>query len=345
MDYSAVDLAKRIKKSIEKFELDLNGRCVLTEAATGLYSLTSVMAAVSGADVIAIAKNTEYGSIEDIKNTIHSLLQSFPECEGRIKIIESKFEINARLDVVTNSGFVRPIDNHILRHMDDMSVISLMYEPWEFRESDVDLMGAKSIGVKIYGTNEHDDRLRTMEYIGFIVLNQLLMKKITPFSDKKIAVLGSGLFVQPILELLIHNNYHAVGISVFDVPVDVDDFDIFVLAEMTRRDLLVGRGAVIDRERLEKKHLIIHLCGAVDVAAAAEDREFECIPVQPAPFGYMSFRTDFIDPQALIDLQAGGLAVAMGMLKANELGLTGCAYKSYMESNYPALSFTQEKYR
>jgi hypothetical protein len=47
---------------------------------------------------------------------------------------------------------------------------------------------------------------------------------------------------------------------------------------------------------------------------------------------------------AVIDLHTAGLKVAEGMLSANSAGLKGEEYKLFMEKNYPALGFDDQKY-
>ena len=49
-------MISKIKYSLDKFNLNLTGKVVLTEAATGAYSVTPVIAAMAGAKVYALAK-------------------------------------------------------------------------------------------------------------------------------------------------------------------------------------------------------------------------------------------------------------------------------------------------
>ena len=55
----------------------------------------------------------------------------------------------------------------------------------------------------------------------------------------------------------------------------------------------------------------------------------------------MSYTTDSIDPIAVIDLHTAGLKVAEGMILDN---FNKFKFKQFMESNYPALAFSGEKY-
>ena len=96
------------------------------------------------------------------------------------------------MDLVTNTGFVRPIDNNLINSLSSNAVISLMWEPWEIRKNEIDLEKIKEKGIKIFGTNESDYRLKTMNYLGYLVLYFLLDQKITP--SNKILILGNKEF-------------------------------------------------------------------------------------------------------------------------------------------------------
>ena len=69
------DLKSKILQAIDKFNLNLNGKVVLTEAATGNYVVTPVIAAKAGAKVYAFTKNSKYGTVEDVKSQTLSLAE------------------------------------------------------------------------------------------------------------------------------------------------------------------------------------------------------------------------------------------------------------------------------
>jgi len=330
-------MISKINKSIDKFKLDLSNQIVLTEAATGSYSCTPIIALQAGASkVYALAKETSYGNYEDIENGFVNY-----KTDKRLKVIKSLDEIDDKINIVTNSGFIRPINHNLLKFLTRKSVVTLMYEPWEFRASDIDIDFLCANDIKVYGTNEHDSRLKTMDYIGLTALNHILNYKITHFSENKILLLGNFEFTEPIEKILIHNRYLVTTINDYNQKIDIKDYDIVVVAENKNNNLLIGcENAYILNEKMSSSKKVIHICGNVDFS----DLNCLYIPNHPAPFGYMSFRTDFIDNMALIDLQTASLKVAEGMLKANTLGLVGHEYKIFMEENYPALSFENKKY-
>jgi len=333
-------MIKKIKYSIDKFNLDLSNKVILTEAATGAYSCTPIIADLANASTIyALAKPTKYGSIEDIKNTFVPYYDK--HMDSNIKIITSLDEIDKSIDIVTNSGFMRPINSNLINYMHNKSVITLMYEPWEFRKDDIDLELMYSNDIKVYGTNEHDNRLKTMDYIGITVLYHLLDNKISNFSNSKILILGNEEFTSPIESILLTNNYKIKILNNYNDTFTDYDYDIYVVAENKQNNYIVGtQNAYIDKTKLTKEQFVIHICGNVDF----KNVDFKHKPEMPKPFGYMSYRTDYIDDMALIDLQTASLHVAEGMLVANNKNFNSFQYKDFMEKNYPALSFKDKKF-
>ena len=333
-------MLNKIKYSIEKFSLNLKDKIVLTEATTGDYRCTAIIAEQAGArKVYALAKNTNYGDIDDIKSNYIEYFET--NKESNIKIIESLDEIDDKIDIVTNSGFIRPINQRVLKYIDKSSVITLMYEPWEFRSSDMDMELMYKQGIKVYGTNEHDSRLMTMDYIGITTLYLLLDWKITHFSNQKILILGSEEFTEPIERVLTTNGYLTKSIDNYSNNFVDDDYDIFIVAEHKNQKFIIGdKSAYIEKSKLDKNKRVIHICGNVDF----DKVNFVHIPDNPAPFGFMSYRTDYVDSMALIDLQTASFKVAEGMLEANRLNLTKKEYKEFIENKYCGLSFEEERY-
>ncbi|MDK2062613.1 hypothetical protein PT520_08785 [Aliarcobacter butzleri] len=319
-------------EKIKKFNLDLTDKNVLTEAASGNYVVTPIIAALAGAKVIAVTKASKYGTIDEIKEQTYSLAKEF-NIEKMIKIVEDKEEIDFKeFDIVTNTGFVRPINKKIIDKLSSNCVIPLMWEPWEFRKEDLDLDACSKKGIKVYGTNESDSRLQTMKYIGFCVLDFLLKNKMTPFSTK-LLILGNKLFAQAIIDVVDKLNYEFTYIN---EKIDVSTYQAIIFAENEINTELLGVDGYILKRDITPNHYLVHICGNVDF------NNLDC--KVNTKFGYMSFTTDYIDNQAVIDLHTAGLKVAEGMLKANKLNLSKDKYKVFMESNYPALSFEDKKF-
>jgi hypothetical protein len=57
---------EKLLKQVKALNLDLKGKVVLTEAASGAYVVTPIVAAIAGAKVYAYCKDTAYGTVEEI---------------------------------------------------------------------------------------------------------------------------------------------------------------------------------------------------------------------------------------------------------------------------------------
>ncbi len=334
-----MNLVKKIHQAIQKLNLNLNGKSVLTEAATGNYVVTPIIAASAGADVIAYTKNSAYGSVEDVVRQT-TLLAGEMGLNNRIKIVTDLAVVDfSGFDIVTNCGFLRPLNRDFIERLSPSCVIPLMYEPWEFRDGEIDLGSCREKGIKVYGTNEADPRLRIMDYIGFTVLYWLLEKKLSPLSAQ-VLVLGCRHFADAIEKVLNWNGYRCQTLTSYESAPDPRGFDAIVVAEWNDDRVLVGRAesAFINVKDIPPHMHLIHISGKVELGGAT----FTWTPENPRPYRTMSYTTDFIDPQAVVDLHAAGLKVGEGMLKANQNGLAGAERKAFLESQYPALAFQNQ---
>ncbi len=59
-------LINKLRKRVQALDLNLKGKIVLTEAATGAYVVTPILAALAGAKVYAFSKTTCYGTVEEV---------------------------------------------------------------------------------------------------------------------------------------------------------------------------------------------------------------------------------------------------------------------------------------
>jgi hypothetical protein len=335
-------LAKHISDSFLKFKINLKGKKVLTEAASGNYICTPVLSALSGADVFAVAKESKFGTIQQVQKEVLSMAKEL-KIKNQISIIKNFSDIDlAGIDVVTNTGFVRPINKALIDKLSPSCVIPLMWEPWEFRPKELDLDYAINKGLKVYGTNEADPRLLTMNYIGLIVLD-FIKKGRGIENNLKILIIGSEKFNTAIQYVLEKENVSVTSIFTNKFrAIDVSDYDIIVVSEIASPKLIIGSSAdaLINSSSLTEDQLIIHIAGNVEFT------KIRCkhYPENPASIGHMSYTTDYIDPVAVFDLHAAGLKVAEGMLEAKRRGLEKIEFKKFMETDYPALAFEDKKY-
>ena len=149
-----------VNEAVERMELDLSGLTVLTEAASDSFICTPLLAARAGANVIAVTKSSRYGSSKDIITYGGDMAKAFGVSSCIQFTDDSPLNFAEKADLVTNLGFVRPINKEFVALMPQHAVISLMWAPWEIREEDITFSACKEKGIPVIGTNEHHEFLQ-----------------------------------------------------------------------------------------------------------------------------------------------------------------------------------------
>ena len=81
-------LSKKILLAFQKFDLNLKRLNVLTEAASGNFVVTPIIAALAGADVYALTKDSKYGTIEEVTTQTYELAKEL-NVESKIQIVRN----------------------------------------------------------------------------------------------------------------------------------------------------------------------------------------------------------------------------------------------------------------
>jgi hypothetical protein len=320
-----------VSSAISRLKLDLSGFEVLTEAATGYYSLTPLIAALAGArKVYALARDSRYARGDEVRRMLESLAARW-RVSDRVEVLLSRDDSRiTRADIVTNLGFVRPIDKEMLSRLKPTAVIPLMWETWEYRPEDLDLAECRRLGIAVLGTNEQSPELMTFKYVGLIALKLLLLLGVE-CQGCNVALLGSG----PLMDFT-GGALRAVGAKVTQLQVDINgtfdkgqareairDADALVVVELRSREMLIGEGGYMNAEDLFSLNpglAVAHLCGFVE-RGAIEKAGLQCMPGRFAPPGFMSLATDYVGPKPLIDLHAAGLKVGENLARARVTGM------------------------
>ena len=181
-------MKEKLKYIIQDLNIQLKDECVLTEAASGAYACTPVLAALAGAEVHAFARDSKYGTASECMEQVIALAE---KCgvSNRIHFHLEKNEMPwERATVITNSGSLRPLDRSVLQLVSSSCRIPLMFEAWEFRAQDLDLDFCKSKGIQVAGTNERHTQVDVFGYLGDMVVRQIQDAKQTPYRNKFIVV-------------------------------------------------------------------------------------------------------------------------------------------------------------
>ncbi|UPT66256.1 MAG: hypothetical protein M0D57_17515 [Sphingobacteriales bacterium JAD_PAG50586_3] len=192
----------KIAEAVERLKLDLKGKVVLTEAATGAYAVTPILAALAGAKVYAFTKATRYGSVDEVKKQVYDLAANFKDKNLAIDIIEELTpDIIAQADIITNAGHLRPLTADKLKHAKKGAVLPLMFEAWEWREADLDLNYCKQNGIIVGATNERHPDIDVFSYLGDMALKQIFDAGLCPYKNNFVLVCNNdfGPFIAKVL--------------------------------------------------------------------------------------------------------------------------------------------------
>lgn len=316
IDYSS-RLPKAIAEIVQRIELDLVGRHVLTEAATGPYVVTPVIAAYAGAKVVAVTKDTRFGSVATVKRATMDLAGKMGVSD-RIEIVEHITDDQiAAADIVTNSGHLRPLDANFVRAMTPGAVVSLMYETWELREGEVDLDACNRNGVIVAGTNEQHPRLRVFDYLGILALKGLFQCGVPPMFSKLLLICDNP-FCPFIAKTLVacdssvdvlgpHYCPNVEGVQKRSVD-DPGIYDAVIVADTPVQQPIIGSAgaAKYTLEQLGTFDALVQVWGDVDRRCLGNAM---CYPAEAPSPGHMGILLSELGPEPVIRLQAGGLKV------------------------------------
>lgn len=309
--------AERLMRAvIQDLELDLRDITVLTEAASGAFAVTPLLAALAGAQrVLAVTRDSRYGSAAEVTDYLAGWAKSLGVLH-RIEITSAGTGQGAPdSSLITNLGFVRPIDAGLIARLPPDAGVSLMVEPWECRPGDVDLVACRAHGVPVMGTRETHPRLQIFRYVGIVVL-RLLFEAGIEVHGSTVLVVGSDPFGAETKSVL-----DSVGARVilFDPRSAVDrnpslqrtvkECDAVAVVEYRWPHPVIGGETGIPIGWLTSHPIpIVHVAGVVDDRAIATGG-LSLIPPGPVRAHTMKVTTAYAGPRPVIDLHAAGLKV------------------------------------
>lgn len=307
--YRSIDL---MKKAIKFNELNLNGYVVFTEAASGEFIYTPVIAAIAGAKkVYAITNDSIYGKKEDVKKNTMKLAK-LCNVEDRIEIVYNKEKIS-EADIVTNLGFVRPIDKYTIDKMKKNSVIPYMCEAWEVRNGDVDIEYCKKNDITVMGTNENYPGLDVFNFSGSLAIKMLFDAGIEIYKSR-IVIISNDKFGKVIYNTLINLTSDVVllkGICEENYKYLID-VDAIVIADYTSGKCYVGKeNSLLTGKRLKELSenvTVIQFAGNVDVNNI-KSNGINVYPEHQVGSFRMGKTLAYLGPKPIIDLHCAGLKV------------------------------------
>lgn len=328
-------IIQKIQDAIVRLKLDLSGKTVLTEAATGAYVVTPVIAALAGARVFAYTKDTRYGSVQEVREQTLNLLKESDKKNLMLEVVDELTpEILAAADIITNSGHLRPLDETKLKQTKPGAVIPLMYEAWEWRDADLSLTFCKEHGLIAGATNERHPDVDVFNYLGDMAIKLILDAGLSFQNNKFVLVSNNdfGPFIAKKLSTITtlavcdleerKSDYAGMNITWagnfpdLQIPTSFRKSEAVVFTAYPFVDSWIGEGLSIDTTILKQQldhPYILRYAGEIDTnSCKSEGILYYPEEVKPGHMGVLPSAIGF-DP--IIRLQSGGLKAAELMLK------------------------------
>lgn len=346
-------IERLVEGCIRDFSLDLEGISVFTEAASGAYLHTPILAAVAGARrVYALTRSSKYGDREDIRAWTLKAAEEWGVADRIQVLFEKSHEALGDADIITNSGFVRPLNRPTLEHLKPTAVISLMWEPWEFREDELDLAYCKEKGLLVLGTDEHSPPLDLVPVGGFLAMKLLFHLGLEGFKTRTLLLGGGHLgrsifdhFASLNLDVAWFSEEGSPGRPYSDLPeffaAHGGDFDAVVVAEHSLDRRLLGERGLLSYTEIGGRNPAL----AIGIISGNIDREglaqsgLAFYPKEIMPFGYMSYQPYDLGPRPILELYAAGLLVGQVMSRARLGGMSVRDAARHTIANAPAMDF------
>ena len=295
--------ARAIVERIAVLDLDLSGLQVLTEAATGAYAVTPVIAAVAGAKVVAVATDSRHGTVAEASSQTSDLATELGVLH-RIKLVDKlDHSTLAEADIITNSGHLRPLNSRMIAGMKQTAVIPLMYEAWEMRSSDVDIDACRQHGIRVAGTNERHMGVGVFDYLGLLVVKAALEEGFAIIDDRCLVVSDNDF--GPFIERTLSANGARVTRANSMTALVPGEWDLVVVATLPP----LSGGERISMEGIHAS-LYCQLWGDVDRGLG----NGRWLPVREPQSGHMGLTLDALGPAPIVRLQTAGLKCGEVML-------------------------------
>lgn len=329
---------KDLLNIINDLKLNLDGKVILTEAASGPYMVTPILASLSGAKkVYAFAKTTKYGTSKEVFSFFNKQLERLNI--NNIKLIDTlKPDVIGEADIITNSGHLRPLNEDKLKHFKKNAVISLMYEKWEFRDSDIDIKYCRKKDIKVGAINERHKRIDVFSYLGDMVLKLIFDSGLCLYNNKYILLCNNDFgpyiaqtlskvclklgIIAPEKDKHLYKKFNIDWLSNFpetNIPKEYCDTKAIIFSAYPFDKTWIGnKETPIAIQNIKEKidfPYILRFAGDIDTSALSENN-VRYYPTE-VKSGHMGIIPSEIGFDPIIRLQAGGLKAGECLLRQN----------------------------
>lgn len=308
-----------ISSVIDKLDLDLQGFNVLTEVGSRNFVYTPIIALAAGAEnVFAWTRDSKFGNGSDIIQRCQRICREFGLPGSRIMYAENNRPVEhiQEADIITNLGFVRPLNRAFLSNVEKKVVIPYMCDAWEFREGDVDIDYCREKGIKVAGTWENHPSLQIFDGCAHLIA-KLCFESSFEIYQNKILVISRDKFGEvacSVFKTLRCDQVDIVSPFEFDGS-GLAQYDFVLLADYST-NCEVFSSSFFEANPVSDI-AVVHLCGNLDLDIVAR-HGFTVYPEENGQAKRMSRTLDYLGAKPLIDLHAAGLKVAENLYHGNE---------------------------
>lgn len=317
-----INLLKQYKSH---FDIDLSGLTIITECANGPYRFNALLPLLCGAKkVIAIGRDSRFGTYEDCKKELINIAKLSDIDISSLKVTNKLDPTYLRdADIITNSGWVRPINKAMIDLMKPTAVIPLMWETWEYRDGEIDLDAARQNGVLVMGTDETCPLNDMRPYSGMMAIYIMFKLGLEGYGSK-VALFGGAILGESIASFFdqvgidymwfIDQPENEKQISYGQLGKYVDKFeniDMVLIADHEAKERIFTSNQGLTFSGLSKINDQI-VVGIISGDISYSELALSGLSYYPGkiePPGYMSFQCFHLGAKPVIQLFAAGLKV------------------------------------
>lgn len=311
-----------IKQYCIQLKLSLEGQVVLTELASGPYRYLPAIAAFAGAKkVIAYAKDSKYGNKKDIIE------------EGKVFFrklnISDKIQIKTDLEaqdfseatLVTNSGFLRPINSDFIKKLNPGTLISLMYDVWELRDDEISIESCTKRNIKVVGTNENSEYFPIFSYCAPLILKMTLNAGYEVLNNTILVWSSDDFGIQA--KQAFQNNGAKEVIMTTDLSVlnqHMATLDFIFICNYNQKTPYFKKDGCFDVSNFVKQNStigVIHLFGEIGIDVLEKNGIFY-YPRREGKASQMTFTLADLSPLPLLKLQIASLKAAQSVISNSD---------------------------
>ena len=294
-----------IKKLVSQFNLDLSDKVIITELATNAYFDAALIPLFAGAKKVIYVDNNV--SEEDRAHTKKKLIEII-----ELKSITSEISIREfrplpedlmEVNILCNTGALRPLDFNVLQYVNSYNVvIQLMYDSWEFRETDIDFEFCRSRGIPIVGTNESNPSFEIFYNVAPLMLKMCL--EVSRVYSENIFIFSDDDFGEQTRKALGKLNPKSL-IQTTDINVlkqEIKNVDLLVLCSFREERSLLGHQGILNFIADNPNIKLVHLFGIVDADYVKSTLDLNVYPDYDGKAMKMSKTFAYLGGEPVIDL-------------------------------------------